>query len=259
MSLVAGLRSALGHRGLGFLPEREKDQRTRDFDRLGLISTGVAPSYSLRHSVQSVLNQLGTESCVSNAITQAVTMRQFLIGEPCPLGSRLYHYFNGRAYSGDETHDLGMYLLNGFKALKLGLPNEKYWPFDPWKVNRRPPWNASRMALGTAPKLMKGYYRISSGLSRAERALAVKAALASERPVIGGWAVDRAFTKDAGPLLVDTPTGDLAGNHAMVVTDYDSNSYELLSSWGDTWRDHGFVRVTEDYLLTSLELYVLDL
>lgn len=256
MNLRAVFKSALGVRGLGYLPERSPDSRDRDFQILSLGSAQLPAAYSLRDAVPDILNQLGTESCVAHAIIQAIRIQQSFRGRPCPLLSRLYLYFDARALSGDELIDGGTYIRSGFKAFtNFGVPEEKYWPFSPLKVNWRPSWQAGRMAAKCFD--LEGYYRIwDSGAARLQ---AIKAAIWAGKPVVGGWRVTRAFTRDAGPALEDLPTANIVGGHAMVIVGYDGDEFIVLSSWGPTWRDQGFVRMTADYVLSASELFVVNL
>ena len=88
-----------------------------------------------------------------------------------------------------------------------------------------------------------------------ERVKGVKAALAAGHPVAFGTPVSKAFTRFAGPSIVDRPAiGDpLAGGHAMVLVGYVSHPQEglifrCLNSWGAGWRQGGLCWLTESYV-----------
>lgn len=248
-------RSVLGRRGLGYRPGVTA-AHPPDFAKLGLPARELPEHFSLREYVPLVLDQGPTNSCVAQAIVQAMRIQHAFRDEPAPLYSSLFVYFNGRARTGDERFDDGSYIAANFDGIyKHGLSAEQYWPFNSWKVNRRPAVNAYRMAADGAH--VKGWYRIyddADGLL-----LAMKAAVFAGRPVVAGWRVNKAFLENRGPEIVESPSGPMAGGHALVVTGWDGDNIEVLSSWSSQWRNGGYVLLTPDYAARCTEATVLDL
>lgn len=232
-------------RRLGYLPDHHDP---RDFP----FGISVSPSYStLRASVVSVLDQGDTESCVANAIVQAVSVQQRAKGIIYPQLSRLSIYWHARAEQGLPTAavDSGCHIRDAVKALQqLGAPDELTWPFDPRWVNKRPSWLAERE--GFDRRGVRGYMRIS-GID------GIRSAIASGRPVVGGWQVDQAFQDINGPALV-TSFGAPIGGHCMCIIGYDSDTFEIVNSWGSVWRG-GFVRFSNDLAAQANDLWAIDL
>lgn len=245
MDLVGRL---LGRRGTGCLAD-VPDERDLPFDRMGLSALGIPATATLRHHVPQVLDQLSTESCVAHAVCAAIQIDRRAHGESAPLPSRLFAYFNSRASHGAAGYDLGTYPRACVKMLaKFGAPPEEAWAFTARQatVNQRPSWGAYRQAYDHRGP--RGYYRIfDTGQNRVD---AVRAAIAAGHPVVFGAAVDEAFTRMDGPVVIGPPyEGRIVGRHAMVVVGYtDDNRFEVLNSWGERWRDSGFWWMSEDYL-----------
>jgi hypothetical protein len=252
------VRGALGRRGTGYrFPTYPSARETPDFAKLGLPSRELPESFSLREYVVEVLDQGPTNSCVAQAIAQAMRIQRAFRDEPAPLYSPLFFYFNGRARTGDERFDDGTYVASTFDGiLDKGMTEEKYWPFNSWKVNRRPSWNAYRMAADSSQ--IKGWYRVYDDDADA-LLLAIKSAVHAGRPVVAGWRVNKTFLDDRGPAVVENPSGSMAGGHAMVVTGWDGDNIEVLSSWSSRWRDGGYVLLSPDYAARCTEATVLDL
>lgn len=241
------IRTILGRPGLGC---RSDAPDPRDQDLTGLGLPGVPPSSAtLRHAVVETFDQGGTNSCVGQAIAQAVRMCWVLYADPGapppPRPAAQFVYFNSRASHGEELYDRGTYVRSGFKELiRFGVPEEQYCPFSPWKINRRPPHNAYRMAFDRRGP--RGYYRIA-GFGQ-ERLDGIRRAIASGRPVVFNVPVSWEFTALQGPSVETIPRTKIAGRHAMVVAGYDGALFEVVSSWGAGWRDGGGVWLTEDYM-----------
>lgn len=235
-------------RGAGYLPD-EVDKRDFSFDKLGLGSTHLPPEVSLRPHVSMVLDQRSTNSCVANAICNAIAIAdssQNDLTSPI-LVSRLFAYYNARAFHGSEKRDAGTFLRYCIKGLvKFGMPAEAQHPFSVLRVNRRPSWNAYRHAFDRRGP--SGYFRIfESGTSRIQ---AIKSALVNGYPVCFGTTIDREFTKPSGPSVVGRPGSNILGGHAMCWVGYRNRNggdqFLTLNSWGRNWRDGGFVWMTDE-------------
>lgn len=155
---------------------------------------------------------------------------------------------------GMEDTDGGMSFQAVATAVtRFGLCSEEAWPFNLIRINSR----VSGTALhdGYDRRGVRGYYSIDRSDSDG-----VRHALARGIPVVGAWAVDQAFESDAGPVLIDAPTGAIVGNHAMVIEDYQADgTFGLLNHYGVQWRMNGRCRFTSAYMKRSLGFLVFDL
>jgi C1A family cysteine protease len=88
--------------------------------------------------------------------------------------------------------------------------------------------------------------------------MSIRAALASGKPVVFGMDVDIAFLDNSGPNVIGPAEGAAVGGHAMCVVGYDGEDFEIVNSWGPTWRDGGFARLTAARMETATDLWAVD-
>lgn len=228
-------------RGLGWIPDTA-DERDWSADRLAL--PGVAPpAASLAPWVASVLDQGPTSSCVAHAVAQALRISLAVRGMASPpLPSRLALYWAARAASGHLHRDEGTTIRAAFaQAAKLGLANERQWPWEPRRVLERPPWDVWQ---ASADARLTGYYRITTvGPARCE---AVRAAIAAGHPVVLGLRLDAAFSRLRAGETWPGPQGEIIGGHAVCAAGYDAEALAIVNSWGPDWSDRGWGRVAWD-------------
>ena len=251
------ISSLFRRRGAGCLPDKVDDRdlsvgsivALRNIGRLGDLS--LPSSVSLRHPGFVARNQLGTQSCTGQAISQALRIAYVHRDGACPELSALAPYYWGRALWGGQNADAGSYLRQTLRAvMKLGCPDEKSWPFVVLKVNSAPPTSAIFSAArrrGT-----RGYYRCY-GVDDMRRAIA------AGWPVVGGWAIDDDFKNDYTSTIIDKVTGAITGRHAMLLDEfYADGSFGLVNSWGKQWRDNGFARVTQAFAAQAFDAWAID-
>ncbi len=235
--------------GLGWIPN-EPDPRDWNFDVLGLKVREMPKTWSLRKWVPQVLSQGSTSSCTAHVFAGAINVLEAEAKIPYTPISRLFIYYNARAYAGDVIKDKGSSIRYAAKGLaKFGAPDERWWPFKLTKINSQPTWNPQRYAWH---RRGGGYYVIPD-LGDA-RIIKIKTALLEGYPVVFGTSIGETFLPRKGSYLIDRPAKgeDIVGGHALLIVGYVENSeglsFEILNSWGDTWRDHGYVWLTEDYI-----------
>lgn len=208
------------------------------------------------HTTES--NQYSANSCVGNAVADAVELLNDVAGLPKLQLSRLFVYTlcrNMMDEDGDGRSDInvdeGTYIRLAFDVLsKFGICREDLpvdkggWPYDLSKVATLPSLKAMRAATGHR---IHSYYRIDeTGYNRMEPIIA---ALRAQHPIVFGTQVDRAFTQlsNAGPI--SPPKGVTLGNHAMMICGYDrTKGFLVHNSWGRSWGQDGFAYLTEEYL-----------
>lgn len=246
------LNRALGRPGLGYLPDPE-DERDRPLAALGLAATPPV-SASLRHLVIDVLDQGATSSCVAHAWAQALRIGDQVDGQHAPqLDAIWFHYWNSRAHHGAAAHDDGTFLRTcGKGVIRFGRPVASAWSKS-HPINRRPSWGAYRAAFDRRGP--RGYYRIASGDLDG-----IRRAIASHKPVVFGIDVPRSFMAATGPAVVEPPklSDPIAGGHAMCVVGYEGTRFELVNSWGTSWRQNGFVWITDEWMARARDCWAVD-
>lgn len=245
MTLLARLT---GRRGLGCLAD-ERDPRDIAIGSLMSLSSAPLPrEWSLRHPEVTPFDQGATNSCVGQAWAQAIRIAHLTAGNTCPPQSALFSYFLSRASIGIANVDAGSYLRAGAAvARRFGSASAETWPFAYRRVNRSPSFSAFRDANVRKP--IAAYYRVYTPDE-------ARMALAAGLPVVGGWQIDREFTESRGPSVIDVPHGDWIGGHAMVLEGYHQDgTFELLNSWGSSWRLDGRAFVTEAFVAAGVDLW----
>lgn len=236
-------------RKLGYLPDKPD---TRDFDAEEKLGAAVPPpSADLTPYVVDVLDQGPLNSCVANAILQAVRMshsRQGVVNPP--LGSRLFGYYLSRAVDHSTMVDEGTYLRSFFSALaKFGFCPEAAFPYDTggdaYKV--KPPADAFRLAYDQ--RSPTSYHRITS--NGYQRITDIKRAIAAGYAVCFGTDVSESFCRnELGSTPLVPPTAEpIAGGHAMALVGYNGDAFNDLNSWGINWGAGGYCTLSADYLV----------
>lgn len=250
--MFAWLRRLLKRVRTGYLPD-PPDSRDRPIGRLRL-ATEIPAAHSLDDPrLSPVKDQGGTSSCVGQAVANGVRLAFRALGRTVPDLSALFAYFNARREAGQRVTDSGTYIRSAIKALtKLGICAEAAWP-QRSPVNRQPRWGAYRGAHDF--RGVRGYYRIP------ERDVqSVREAIASGRPVVGGWQVDRPFTSNSGPEVQGPCTGPSIGGHAMLIVAYlENGNFVILNSWGPDWRTNGRQVVSEAFVREARDKWAIDM
>jgi C1A family cysteine protease len=248
-------------RACGFLPDPPKAEGERpDFDAGVLVAraTPSPPSHDLMPLVVEVLDQGGLGSCVAQAATQAIRMRDRAALGPAsvpPLGSRLFAYYASRAHHHAQAYDTGTNYRSMFSGLaRFGLPPESTWPYDDSarpgaRFAKMPATDAFRLAADARRRIE--YLRVyDAGYARVE---VVKSAIAAGHPVCFGLDVTEAFMDEAFDPTAPLPPldGTPVGGHAMLLAGYDGDSFRCLNSWGRSWADGGTCLLSADLVIAQ--------
>lgn len=249
MSIKNLLRS---RKGTGWLHD-SVDERDWTYPKMGLAPLTVSPeSVSLLPDVPRIYSQGATNSCVAQAIAGAIGICEHRTQTASVPASRLFLYYNSRAFHHGQRVDSGTYIRTCCKGLvNFGVPNEEYWKFSqsPLRVNRRPGWLPYMRGF---QRKNGEYFRLSN--FDADFTSQVKTTLSNGFPIVFGTKINRDFIKNSGPKIINKPnsSGDIIGGHAMVIIGYkefaDCTCYEVLNSWGDDWREKGVAFLTEEYI-----------
>jgi C1A family cysteine protease len=234
---------------LGYIPDTV-DARDHRIAKLGL-SAAVPSSASLRKYVVEVLDQGDTSKCVAHAFAQALRIADKIAGVPSPqLSSRDFLYFNALAYDGGGFVDQGTQLRSCARGLtKFGRPPEVVCPFKHDPLVARPSWDAYRQ--GYDHKGPSAYLRVT-GLDE------IKQAIAANKPVVGGASVGNSiFDASASGIYDPSPTEPSIGGHALTVCGYDAQSFLLCNSWGTSFADGGFFRVSPRFMASFTDTWAI--
>lgn len=232
--------------GKGYIPDAH-DPRDKHLASLGL-STAVPAAFSLQDHVVEVLDQGQSSACVAHSWAQALRIADMVAGiKDPPLPSREFLYFNARAFDGEPIEDEGTQLRSCAKGLtKFGRPPETAWPFTMSKINDRPSWDAYRQ--GYDHKGPAGYVRVT-GLDQ------IKQAIAASKPVVGGASVAQSIEDYTGGIYNPSPSEPSIGGHALCFVAYDPHCFTIVNSWGPSYGEHGFIRVSYAFASTFTDLW----
>jgi len=201
---------------------------------------------------RDVINQGRAGSCAGCAASHAVYIllnKADLKRLPSLrfMPSYLYIYYKTRELQGTVDEDSGSQLRNTMKVLSEGvcqLARHDYG--DRW---RTPP---SRDAEEHAGYRIHRYERLKHEPYLEEN---IRKTLSVEKlPIIIGT---RLYKEPMGYAGVTgdmrLPTGDdtYLGGHAMVITGYSGDKFQLLNSWGSSWGNSGYFWVPKEYVLSQ--------
>lgn len=231
-------------------------------ERYGASKLSLPTScYDLMRFCQ-VRDQGETSSCVGFGVTGAIYARLRFLGYDCGLFSPLAAYAIGRQLEGIHRNrplpDEGSHpflVMDGLK--RFGVAREESWPFDrdaASRVRQEVPFDVFQQA---SQFRLSSFARIdASGDARVQ---ACKRAIASGHPVPLGMDVGRVFENYG---VGKDPVGieyDVLGGHMTFLCGYENDGDVFIgcNSWGTSWGDNGFYRITRQKLedSTTTDLY----
>lgn len=198
--------------------------------------------------IPTIPNQLSTGTCTAQAVALAVWMlREF---EASVMFTYYYARVDSAAKEGSSNiTDSGVSVEDCLtSASTRGLLPDHFWPFDPSKVNLRPPADLDAVAR---------QMRITSWHRLGPILLNIKRWLMTGKPVVMSfnivseadtWMNSRQHQENTGfMMLANTLTADnqIIGGHTVLIVGYDDfylgrGALRVLNSWGSDWGDHGF-------------------
>jgi hypothetical protein len=252
MSVFRYIGSLLRRRKYGYRVD-PLDQRDRFFRELGAPeAVGYPESASLLKTPLLIKDQSRTSSCPGQALAQGVRIA-YSVGNtaPCPDLSALFIYYNARQEDARGMADDGCTLRGAIKSVqKFGVCPESKWPMSLLKVNKMPKWAAYRGAHDR--RGLRGYYRIDPN-----DIAAVKAAIASKRPVLGGWQVNERFLQYTGGVMTALAPPFLGG-HALVLMAYTPTYFRFINSYGTLYGEGGYGDVDQSFVRQAQDLWAID-
>lgn len=222
----------------------------RDHAPWTFAAQSLPAHFSLRDKMPPIWQQGHIGSCSAHGSCAAFVTDRMRQGEPDFMPSRLFVYYNGRAYAGNANHDSGSSIRDVMKGLaQFGAPPDSLWGYTEDHVTAKPP---------DAAYVEARKHIVTQYAPVIQSADAIKLAVLNGYPVVFGFMVYSSF--EHGPVqttgLVSLPTwfdSPIAG-HAVCVTGWDSRNptlYEVRNSWGPSWGDNGYMWFPEAYLLNG--------
>ena len=223
----------------------------------------VPSSLDLRPYAGRVRNQGALGSCVANAGCSAMELFMNRVkgrndGSDDVDLSRLFNYNSMRAnwYPEGQMHDGGAAVDNSFNYGKyVGVCDESVYPYDPSKVNERPPKRAYELAIKNR---VFDFYYIKKQSDGSHIDLLKDALANGNTAAIFGMKLGHQFYNISGPLEdqnyppINDADNPFIGAHAMNIVGYDDNlnngSLIVENSWGTGWGDNGFFALRYDVM-----------
>ena len=210
-------------------------------------------SKNLSSYVDHVSDQGQLGSCTANALCAAYGLdlkkqestlhKGYVYFDP----SRLFLYYNTRAYEGTTQEDAGASIRDTVKALnRKGVCKEEEWPYYIYKFRSKPPQQAYEKAQGN--NLCK-YERLQQNTDQ------LRACINDNCPFVFGFNVYPSFHKAADEGIMPIPSQaeklrQLQGRHAVVAVGYSDQSkvFLVLNSWGEGWGSNGYFYMPYDVI-----------
>jgi hypothetical protein len=240
------------------------DYRDISFRSVIPVAETLPPRVDLRPGMSPVVNQGSLGSCTGNAIAACLEYLQLKQIEEPGKGpqeydddeffhvSRLFIYWNERAYMGTLYQDSGAFLRDGIKSLQQhGACRENIWPYLNKNVFKRPHDPAYEEAR---------QYKISEYL-RIRTLREMKQCLSQGLPFVFGFMTFESFesveTAATGIMKMPTSRDRDLGGHAVCAVGYDDDftfkgghkgAMIVRNSWGSAWGDKGYFYMPYDYI-----------
>ena len=199
----------------------------------------------LRGDCSPIEDQGPLGSCTGNAIASAIEILQLKQDQELTDISRLFIYYNERAYINEVRNDSGAYIRDGIKSIrKIGAAKEALWPYHIEKFAERPNEASYADAL---TRRFRSYERINSLTGMLN-------CLAEGYPFVFGFTVYSGFMSDevarTGKVSMPGPNEYEMGGHAGLAVGYDRKRRHFIvrNSWGVEWGDKGYFTMPFDYL-----------
>ena len=228
----------------GWLPDLP-DRRDFLYSAVAPKIAKLPPKVDLRPSCSPIEDQGNLGSCTANALIGALEFLEKKDGVNFFDLSRLFVYYNERAYEGTIDQDSGAFIRDGVKSLsKLGVCPEKQWPYKIASFKKKPP----PACYSQAKK-----HRITS-YRRLNSVEEMRMCLADGYPFVFGFTVYESFESaqvaKTGVLNLPLPKEKTLGGHAVMAAGYDDSQERFIvrNSWNTDWGMKGYFTMPYDYL-----------
>ncbi len=231
-------------KGYGWMPDLP-DHRDMMYGAVRKVPAKLPSSVDLRPQCPPVADQGQLGSCTGNALAGALEFLEIKDNDPYVELSRLFIYYDERAFEHTVQSDSGAQIRDGIKTLaKKGVCSEKCWPYDISEFTVKPPAPCFKEA---AKHKILVYARIQSVDE-------MKACLADGYPFVFGFSVYESFESQevaqTGIVQMPQPDEKQMGGHAVVGVGYDDSQERFIvrNSWGENWGMKGYFTIPYEYL-----------
>ena len=206
----------------------------------------LPPSVDLSAYCGEIYDQGMTHTCSAHAVSSAITWLGNLANAPIAPPSRLFIYYNARAYLNEQGSDCGATMRDAIKSIvRNGSCPESDWPFDTTQITTKPPPNC----YGNVTEHALSYRRIVGGFDH------LKTCLAEGFPFV--FAIEAyietftAAANNGGVLPMPAAGNTDLGGHAVVAIGYTAGSIKALNSLGPSFGDKGFFYIPLEYFVNG--------
>lgn len=193
----------------------------------------------LRPECPAVYDQGDLGSCTANATGGLAEFLEMKEKHAAFVPSRLFIYYNERVLEGTVSSDSGASLSDGMQVLsQLGAPHESLWWYNINKFTVKP---SAKVYADAAKHKVANPSRVDN-----TNLNAMKAALSTGYPVVGGFTVYESFESqqvaNTGVVPMPKASEQVLGGHAIMVVGYDDshNWFIVRNSWGASWGAAGY-------------------
>jgi hypothetical protein len=223
----------------------------RDKNAAGIrkFSTAVIRPFSdLEKKMPPIYDQGYVGSCTANGAAAAFDYRRGIDGKPFITPSRLFIYYNTRAYEGTIKEDAGAQIRNAVgMTIEYGSPREILWPYRESKFKVKPTAVSYKEALN--------YQSLSAYKVSNTNGLDIRKSLSLNPPlpvIFGSFVYSGINQIDHFNNVLKMPKKGESpqGGHCMVIIGHDDAKrlYKVRNSWGKKWGTNGNFFIPYDYI-----------
>jgi len=230
--------------GYGWVPDLP-DHRDIMYSAVRKIPAKLPYAVDLRPMCPPVADQGQLGSCTGNALAGGLEFLEMKDKVPYIELSRLFIYYDERAFEHTVASDSGAQIRDGIKTLaKQGVCSEKCWPYDISKFTAKAP----------APCYKEAATHKITLYQRLQTVDEMRTCLADGYPFVFGFSVYESFESQqvakTGVVQIPQSGEKQLGGHAVVGVGYDDSQkrFTVRNSWGEDWGIKGYFTIPYDYL-----------
>lgn len=228
-------------RSYSCIPDKRDD---RDYIfKLNTSSEDLPESIDLRKYASIIEDQAGTGSCVSCAAVSLLEYLENKNGANFVELSRMFVYYNSRAYETDVNMDTGNSIRAVLRTIaKKGACEERLWKFREYRLFEKP--TPECYADGLKHQILY-YYRLYNVND-------LRKCLAKELPAIIGIKLFESFesrdVEETGIVPMPEEGESFLGYHAVSIFGYTPDYFICRNSWGRNIAEDGYYFLLPEFI-----------